>query len=262
MATRTRKDGTKTAVYTVPSLTSTDDAPLSNPLGNLSRVIFHSDLDYMAVQSTIQTGTLTLIARSGTAALTQRYNLFAHGLGYQPLILGALVGFEGADRPLLGTIFLQTGSGTNGMGTPNSEQGWFRSVQLGADATYVYLHEYFLPGPTAQTFAALTLNWRILVSTRNLDATSGNDNTVSSPYHALLTKTRVVLGKGKFDSDRRHVKKVATGGFPVIVDKSIHIAQLASPNWSIQFSFNVDSWIKGDLASPSFASTFVRMDAA
>lgn len=72
MPIRARSAGGKFAIYTVPTVTSTDNAPLTNPLGNIGRVHFHSDLDYFEVFSD-QTVTLNLpqrlISQNGTGTV-------------------------------------------------------------------------------------------------------------------------------------------------------------------------------------------------
>jgi hypothetical protein len=48
-------------LYTVPTVGSTDDTPLTDPLNNLDRVIMHPQLRYPGVVGTL-TGSLSLPA--------------------------------------------------------------------------------------------------------------------------------------------------------------------------------------------------------
>lgn len=256
--TATRKlkySGGTLAVYQVDSL-AIDDAPFTAPLSNLSRVEFHSDLDYLAIAS-IQTGTLSLPSRSGTTAGTYRHNLFAHGLGYQPLVMGHLVNFEGYNTPLLGTTPIRTPIDR----VLPATQADIRTVQLGADSTYVYLHEYMLLVSTSLTYPAVDLDWRIMVTTRNMDSSTGNDNTVSSPYALFINASRVIIGQGKFDTDRSHIKKTTSGGFPVCIGPSILVHQEPPTIYAINYKWSVNGQQKGSFSGLSYTASVVGMDA-
>lgn len=256
--TATRKlkySGGTLAVYQVDSL-AIDDAPFTAPLSNLSRVEFHSDLDYLAIAS-IQTGTLSLPSRSGTTAGTYRHNLFAHGLGYQPLVMGHLVNFEGYNTPLLGTTPIRTPIDR----VLPATQADIRTVQLGADSTYVYLHEYMLLVSTSLTYPAVDIDWRVMVTTRNMDSSTGNDNTVSSPYALFINASRVIIGQGKFDTDRSHIKKATSGGFPVCIGPSMLVYQEPPTNYAINYKWSVNGQQKGSFSGLSYTATVVNMDA-
>lgn len=259
MATKRKlkADGTtgKVAVYTVED-TAIDDAPFTAPLSNLDRVEFHSDLDYLAISS-IQTGTLSLPTRTGTTAGTYRHNLFTHGLGYQPLVMGHLVSFEGYNTPLLGTTPIRTPIDR----VLPTTQADIRTVQLGADATNVYLHEYMLLVSTSLTYPAVDLNWRVMVTTRNMDSSTGNDNTASHPSNLYISGSRVVFGRGKFDTDRSHIKKVSTGGFPVCIGPSLRVYQEPATDYTINWKWSVNGQQKGSFSGLSYTATVVNMDA-
>lgn len=259
MATKRKlkADGTtgKVAVYTVED-TAIDDAPFTAPLSNLDRVEFHSDLDYLAISS-IQTGTLSLPTRTGTTAGTYRHNLFTHGLGYQPLVMGHLVSFEGYNTPLLGTTPIRTPIDR----VLPTTQADIRTVQLGADATNVYLHEYMLLVSTSLTYPAVDLNWRVMVTTRNMDSSTGNDNTASHPSNLYISGSRVVFGRGKFDSTRSHIKKVSSGGFPACIGPSLLVYQEPPTNYAINYKWSVNGQQKGSFSGLSYTATVVNMDA-
>lgn len=101
------------AIYTVPTPTSTDDAPLTNPLGNLSRVIVHPQLRYPGVVATIS-GTLSLAAATynGPAVSSPEYRthtLGAHGQSGLPMLIGRFpgLGVGGASVPWAGSVCVQ-----------------------------------------------------------------------------------------------------------------------------------------------------------
>ena len=261
MATKRKlkADGTtgKVAVYIVDD-TAIDDLPFTTPLSHLDKVEFHSDLDYLAVSS-IQTGTLSLPTRTGTTPQTVRHNLITHGLGYQPMVLGCIVGFEGYNTPLLGTtpIFMTSD-------VPANHGIRLRSLQLGSDATYVYLHEYVMKADTGYTFPAIDIDWRVLITTRNLDLTTGNNNTVSHPSNLYISPSRVVFGQGKFDTNRSHLKKVSTGGFPVCIGPSVAMVQSGGidPAINLRWSVNGQSRSSGTNGSGiTVSNSVVIMDA-
>jgi hypothetical protein len=105
--------------------TGNDDV-VDDPLTDLSRVMFHSDLEYPAIIAE-HAVSVTLPARSGVQAY-QTHNLLAHGRPGIPFVLGRIANM--GSRPLVGTVPVD--------GQPN----WFgRFVTLGADATHVRLHE-------------------------------------------------------------------------------------------------------------------------
>lgn len=245
----------KVAVYIVDDL-AIDDSPFTAPLSHLDKVEFHSDLDYLAISS-IQTGTLSLPSRSGTTPGTYRHNLFAHGLGYQPLVMGHLVSFEGYSTPLLGTTPIRTPIDR----VLPATQADIRTVQLGADATYVYLHEYMLLVSTSLTYPAVDLDWRVMVTTRNMDSSTGNNNTVTHPSNLYISGSRVVFGQGKFDTNRSHIKKASSGGFPACIGASLLVYQEPPTNYAINYKWSVNGQQKGSFSGLSYTATVVNMDA-
>jgi hypothetical protein len=134
MAYRFRADG---ATGTVAIYEATDDNPFTSPLSYPSRVLFHSGLAYPARIATI-TGSLSLPARNapGSAPFTRvgsaGYQIAAHGRAGIPAVEGKLIGIGtgGVDVPWVGTIPVQ-----------QAALGAWRWLTLGADATYVYVHE-------------------------------------------------------------------------------------------------------------------------
>lgn len=247
------------AIYEVDDLV-VDDSPFYDPANNIDRLEFHSDLDYLAIQS-IQTGTLSLPSRSGTTPGTYRHNIITHGLGYQPLILGHIENYEGYNTPLLGTTPIRMASDRTAFDAVD-----MRTLQLGADETYVYIHEYMMLINTSLTYPAVDIDWRVMFTTRNLDLTSGNNNTVTHPSALYIDPTRVVFGQGKFDSDRDHIAKVASGGFPVTIGNSWAVTQetsLGTPAWAIRFRWSVNGQARGTTFAglPTVTNTVVEMDA-
>jgi hypothetical protein len=166
MARRLRVAGGKVAVWDGEG----DTLPFDNPLGNLSRVKFHSDLSYIKVILE-QTVTVNLPAIANVLQGTASYTLFAHGQAGFPFVLGKLDSVDGSPTLFTGSVPVQFGTGgAIGFGY------YGRWVSLGADATNVYLHEYYVctgfsgGAPlTYETYPALALPVTVYVTDEILE---------------------------------------------------------------------------------------------
>lgn len=131
---------------------SEPDADVANPLSNLGKIYFHSDLDYLFVRQTI-VGSLALPFRqangsdASSAFGSTVYNISTHNLGYTPLVFGFVTG---TTQSLVGETLLQAS------GTAN-----IRTVMIGADSSVIYAREIFLNKTIS--FSAVTLNFTIQV---------------------------------------------------------------------------------------------------
>lgn len=187
-------------------LTSTDNA-----LANIDQIKFSS---YFF--SYLEIGSLTSTSKS-FAARTADYHsggkksdpyylpyygsteqtLVTHNLGYVP----AFSCFDN-DSVINSIVFLQYGTS-------------FRVLQAIADSSRIYVREnYFV---YQNNIPAIDRNFNVQVFTANI--ISGNTYT-SSNYGAYITPNRVILGQGKFDSNRRYLYEDG-GGFPLTVTNAI-----------------------------------------
>lgn len=117
--------------------TGADDV-VDNPTSDLSRVLFHSSLDYPAIIATY-TPSVTLPAWSLGRPFYNLHNLFAHGRPGIPFVLGYISNMSNIG--LSGSVPVDS--------VPNYYARW---VTLGANATNVVLHEDNDPGVgTART---------------------------------------------------------------------------------------------------------------
>lgn len=105
----------------------TDDAPFTNPRGNIARVKFHSDLQYPKIIS-VRTVNITLPAMAANENRSNVYTLFAHGRGGVPFIAGRLM-VQSQKIPFAGSVPVALSN------------GFARWLTLGADATNVVVHE-------------------------------------------------------------------------------------------------------------------------
>lgn len=164
MPNRFKVDGNTgvVAIYTVPTVGSTDDDPFTDPLDHKDRIIFHSDLVYPARIATIA-GSIVLPARSSADIppgwATFAHQLDAHGQSGIPLVEGQVLGLSdhgGADLPLVGSIPVQR------IAANATVTGNWRWLTLAADATYLWLHEGVQPIFSGfSTMPALTVNYEI-----------------------------------------------------------------------------------------------------
>lgn len=121
-----------------------DDAPFDNPLGNINRVKFHSDLDYVRV---IEVRKYTLIVPAIPASgsgqgdpgvRTASYNLGAHGQGRIPWLVG-FIKVDGVPLAFTGSVHTHTAAAYDANSIVDFGG---RFLALGADATNIYVHEY------------------------------------------------------------------------------------------------------------------------
>ena len=134
----------------VAIFTGSDDV-VSNPTADLSRVLFHSALEYPAVIS-ITTQSIELPSRTTTPAtpVYAIHNLFAHGRGGIPFVFGIITNM--GNLSLAGSVPVD--------GDPPF---YGRFVTLGADGTNVVLHENTV-GRSTTTYAARTLTVRVYIT--------------------------------------------------------------------------------------------------
>jgi len=125
MAVRFKARGSdgRVAIYT-----GTDDDPFDEPLSNMSRVLFHSDLQYPRIVRE-WSGTLSLPGRAAASSSNASHTLFAHGLPGTPLVFGSIL-VSGKNLPLCGSFPVQM-----------TARGYARWISLGATATNVVVGE-------------------------------------------------------------------------------------------------------------------------
>jgi hypothetical protein len=204
MTFRFKADGV-TGTVAVYDYTTADDDPFDDPTNHIDRLQFHSDLPAVSVAS-VSTGSITLGTRSANTndMWDPPHVLFAHGRSGIPYVEG-IIWYDSAPSviyPLVGTVPIQT-----------STSHFARLITLGADATNVVLHEQWA-SHVSTSLGSIDLSYEIYVT--DLDCTG-----VYPPSYAdddlLLSPTRCVMGKGKFDTNRRYFRGAASGGtFPLV----------------------------------------------
>lgn len=153
MAVRFRADGVsgKAAIYE-----ASDDAPFNDPRANLSRLHFHSDLDYIAfTQGTPAiSSSITLDGSQGFYYRATPHNLGGHGKAGIPFVYGRIYA-RGAWIPLCGTVPVYEWSSASAHNLV--------CVTLAVDGTNVYLAET-RSFDGAGAFATFMANVEIFIS--------------------------------------------------------------------------------------------------
>lgn len=101
-------------------------ADFENPLSNLDKIYFNSQLDYLQIVQ-IFSGTLSLGTRANGTISDQMYTLGPHGLGYAPMVLGVR---KDNGQYFCGDMLIFAGGRSS-----------FRSLTAGSDTTYIYIRE-------------------------------------------------------------------------------------------------------------------------
>jgi hypothetical protein len=132
------------------------DADIYNPLSNLNKIYFHSDLNYLRIIAIINISIdLPYRAADGSdyssAYGTDIRNVYSHNLGYVPIIMACFKSpAEINKQPYIGEFPLQTGGNCS-----------LRTLILGADENYIYSREMYLNKDVS--FSSITVNTDIFL---------------------------------------------------------------------------------------------------
>jgi len=233
----------KLAVYDDPNPESPSDGPIDNPLGNLDKIAFHSDLRYPAIiPSKIVEGQTTVPSQPLNKHVFEWLPIYAHGMSGTPVVFGKLTGiafsspWEAPDPVYAGNVLRMETVFISPLPVPlcgsvpiisirryydtRSFTYWrgdmFIAAALGADNTHVALAVW---GPTPTSgpgpMPPIQLSWKIYV----LDAVVDGSHFEGDPSQPLLqlSGTRIRAGRGKFDTERGYLRKNAgTDQSPIV----------------------------------------------
>lgn len=248
MTMRLKADGTtgRVAIYD----TSAGDAPFSSPLGNVSRLRFHSDLWSPAITVASPVSVAFPDRRPAAGYRSQgnvQHVLFAHGLAGTPMIKG-YVTIGGVRVPLTGTIPLQI-----------DDHGLGRFLSVGADATNVFVLEKWVFN--TGTANPITLTFQIYVTDVILDG-SGQQTQPNDPVTLSWTPTLFTAGRGRIRSDKRYFRANAPGpDFVFPTGETISLVKrttnkTVSPFWRYAVNGYVQEQTVGDDNTAAAAQTF------
>lgn len=201
--------------------TGADDAPFNDPLGNLSRVLFHSDLNYPAIVREVS-GTLTLPARGANSGGWTAHNLFPHGRSGTPLVLGYIV-MGSLRQRIAGSVPVQ-----------GNAYGWARWLSIGADTTNVKMAEsWFNGGPGGGSpYGAISVAWRVFVL-----ETTFESNPALTDEALYISPTDFRAGRGKFNARNRYLRNGNTlQNFPVVIGGHTLVFSVGGTNVALTFS--------------------------
>lgn len=217
----------KVAVYSDANPASPSTAPLTNPLGNLGVIDFHSDLFYPKIVNTFSgSGTIPAVT-AGLQVLSTTHATHAHGLGAAPLTLGkvSVTLSNEPHRTTLGTGDPVTSSyvlpfnGTLMMSDyERPANGPYPSQRLTfcpsfmtieSDGTNVYLKSlryssYFT------SRASISFSYTIYVLDLLETQTTAPTGEAGTPGMEL-SPTRITMGQRKFDTNSDHIRTASSG---------------------------------------------------
>ena len=231
----------KYAVYN-----GTSDAPLYNPLANLSSLLWHSDLQYIGVQNMVA-GTVNLdpltsgwvgTSFSGGVTYPYTYTLATHGLSYSPYFLG-YIDVAGEKLPLNGSFLY----GYNAYNVYSDATG----IRLVCDRLVPLSFDYNVACP----FSVSILN----------SGTDASNAAVAPSYFNGLDATPTRMRCGYFDTDNRYLIKATSGTLRFHSDATIDV-QIFQPKYRSSTCraacvvFKSGSYIHTDLASNASSTAF------
>lgn len=253
------------AVYETADVTAPTDAPMNDPLNNLSALKFHSGLRYPRfIPSKIVDRSVVFNPNPNNRMVKESINLYAHGTGDTPI------------------VFAKYTSGSSSLSGPNPPEmlpvntPWAGSLPLlqmgfgmaiwgsiGANSTHVRL---FLEGASAfisaGTYATYTFNLRIYVLDTSI--TTDQFDADGALPQLKLEGTRIRAGRGKFDTDFAYIRQGATTdeivlarGESMVMKGTPNAAPLTDPNqnWGWRYSVNGKTR-ESYVGDSSFAAAF------
>lgn len=187
-------------------LSAAQNAPAADPESWLSRINFHSEFDYLAVDNAnigfISHGTITAGTNTGQGIVNSNfeynlsfidYAIYTHNLGYEPL---ALVSVNGNNQLVCPGFPAQL---------PVSANGSARFICPWVDTTNLYIREYQAKGSVDLASTYILYSWVIF---------ERQPNASGDKVFAVDKDTgKVSMGFDRWQSTKRYLQVVA-GGSP------------------------------------------------
>lgn len=242
------------AVYSVESLASVDTAPLVDPYNNLTRLKFHSSFFY-PYRVDQRSGTVTLPytqTSSGTVTSKSNIPLFAHGQAGTPMVDGYLITPLGETVPIVGSTYLLDVSNWQSLALSGKTAGW--TVQLGVDNTNVYLMQSHVDRPVPNPQSNRNYTWVVRVYN---DVVTGPSSAGTGGPLVIGNASYVALGRGRFDSRRRYLRRVDSGGSPWPTGRTLRWYVITSGSAAFRrFEFEIAGYYRQYDTSTSGTGTF------
>ncbi|MBX3488856.1 hypothetical protein [Parvibaculum sp.] len=198
-----------------------DHGPAIAPYDNLADVDFHTDFDYLRVTSIVTSrdagmSSISLPATAWNSSISRTDTLFAHGLGYKPL-LSADIEIGSYVQPAAGTINPLPGGNTANVNK--------RFIYFVADTTNVYMRTRGWVAPS------MTVHWVVRVYAERFQTVEPGEYLIDFDPAGLE-----IAQFGKIDSEHRFVREVASGpgDFRLIGKRNVaHGRQSQAPHGTV-----------------------------
>jgi len=187
------------AIYSVPSHASTDDSPLTDPLSNADRLQFHSGHIYPSTTPALtQEVDVTIPSQAANRQFSGTIVLFDHGFSDACMVEGYIVDLGGERVDLNGSVPVYT-----------AISGFATWVALCSTSTQVILRYWGMT--PAFSSARPATSFTVVVSAFDFLASGPAPTGDPDLPRVLVSPTRVQFGRGRFDSARRYIRRLATG---------------------------------------------------
>lgn len=176
---------------------------VDNPLVDLSRLFFHSNLRHVTVVNVIEGSfDLAAIGHPGTAPIN--HTLKVHGVDGVPRVFGRLIdvdsGFDGTvTYPWVGHVPVQWPRVYDG----NYNNGGARWLALGADDTNLIANEIGINPLVSTTIPAITVNYQVFITSTILDG----EQPALSDVALRITPDELIAQRGLFSTKNRYLQK-------------------------------------------------------
>lgn len=141
------------------------DAPFTDPLGNVARLRFHSDLEYPSIID-VRSGSVTFPALAVNQTRQAVYPLFYHNQGGTPFVEGTIT--VGPNTiAFSGSVPVARGEGVTGAGYWAGRE-FARWAHLGVTPTEVVISEFSV-SPHYEPYPEIEFNWTVYVTDWTFD---------------------------------------------------------------------------------------------
>ncbi|MEW6092213.1 MAG: hypothetical protein AB1647_14960 [Pseudomonadota bacterium] len=207
------------AVYEAGA-SGTDHTPAIAPHDHLGDVDFHTDFDYLRIASIVSSrdagmAAVSLPETAWNASINRKDTLFAHGLGYKPL-LSADIEINSYVQPAEGVINPLPGGSTANVNK--------RFLYFTADETNVYLNARGWRAP------AMTVHWKVRVLAERFQVVEPGDYLIDFSAAGIE-----IAQFGKISEEHRFIRQAAgAGAFRLIGRQSVlHGRQNQAPHGEV-----------------------------
>ncbi|MCW5727260.1 hypothetical protein [Parvibaculum sp.] len=193
--------------------------PAIAPLDHLGDVKFHSDFDYLKIAAIVTSrdsgkAAVSLPATAEGSVMDREDVLFAHGLGFTPLVIGEIE---------VSSYVQRCGGSVMPLPGGNAANRNYRFCGIISDGTNVLLRSRGWAGPAGANAPAMTVHWRVLVLAERFQIESSPDYMFRfAPGEADLAAL------GKVDANHRFLRKAVSTGEIRIAGKETIINDVQS----------------------------------